>query len=275
MLLAAAGGALSALLTSWFTTGEGNALMTARGVIGALVAVSAGLPFYPLWAALVVGAGAGLLVPLVQYAADHWLRLEDVTSAIALHGLCALWGLLAVGLWANGQVGAGWNRVGKGTYLGIEGQGVSGYLAAPGLASDWPGQFQAQAFGVAAIVLVALLGSGVLMGLARSIVRVWHGEGAPRRVARPARRAPRLRLAVSVPTWLRRLKPAPAQESAQAEPAGLAENVLSDKGAELSDGGAMPADEGEAPVEGLDEEPGEDSAQTAIDESLDESEQPA
>ena len=153
LLLAAAGGALSALFASWLTTRQGNALMTARGVIAALIAVSAGLPSYPLSAALAVGGVAGLLVPLAQYAVDHLLHLHDVTSVLAAHGLAALWGLLAVGLWGGGG----------------------------------PGQFQAQAFGVAAIVCLALLAGGLLMGLARGLVRAWHGESLPRRVVRPAR----------------------------------------------------------------------------------------
>ena len=127
LLLAASGGALSAVWASWLTTGQGNALMTARGVIAALIAVSAGLPSYSFWEALAVGAGAGLLVPLAQYAVDHLLRLEDVTSALATHGLAALWGLLALGLW-NG---------------------------------DGPAQLQAQALGVAAVLFVALLASGL------------------------------------------------------------------------------------------------------------------
>lgn len=221
LLLAAAGGALCALFASWLTTGEGNSLMTARGVVGALVAASAGLPFYPLWTALAVGAGAGLLVPLAQYAVDHWLRLEDATAAVAVHGVTALWGLLAVGLFAGGQVGAGWNGVGGTAYLGVEGQGVSGYWVAPGMVRDWPGQFQAQAFGVTAIAGLALLVNGVLLGLARGVVRAWHGEDTPERVVRPSRRTrhTRLRLRwprvrVPVPAWLLSREPGPGQESA-------------------------------------------------------------
>jgi len=222
LLLAAAGGALCALLSSWLTTGQGNALMTARGVIGALVAASAGLPFFPLWAALAVGAGAGLLVPLVQYAVDHLLRLQDDTSAVAVHGVSALWGLLAVGLFASGLAGAGWNGVGEAVYLDVEGQGVSGLLVAPGQVSDWPGQFQAQALGAAAVAASALLVSGLLMGAARGLVRTWHGEAAPLQRARPTRarrsrgetraHAPRRawhwpQIGHLVPAWLGRRKP--------------------------------------------------------------------
>ena len=105
LMLAVAGAALAALLFSWLTTGQGNALMTARGVLGAVVAASAGLPFVPLWAALAIGAGAGFLVPLVQYLIDHVLRLDDFTSAVAAHLVPGLWGLLAVGVFADGRAG--------------------------------------------------------------------------------------------------------------------------------------------------------------------------
>jgi hypothetical protein len=134
---------------------------------------------------------------------------------------------MAVGLFAGGQVGAGWNGVGPNAYQGSE-QGVSGYLVAQGLVRDWPGQFLAQASGVAAIVGAALIASGVLMVLARGTVRAWHGEGLPRRVAHPARsrrqarrtgrglRWPRVRFVA--PAWLSRRAPAPTHESAPTEP---------------------------------------------------------
>jgi Amt family ammonium transporter len=206
LLLAAAGGAMVALAYSWLTTGAGNALMAARAAIGALVAVSAGLPFYPPWAALAVGAGAGLIVPLAQYAVDHGLRLDDPTSALAVHGLSALWGLLAVGFLSDGGAGAGWNRVGEATYLGVEGQGVSGYLVPPGAVSDWPGQFQAQMFGVLSIAVTAFVASWLLFAALRALSRAWQGEYTvrlPARRARPARLSP-------VRRWLAPLRNMPA-----------------------------------------------------------------
>jgi ammonia channel protein AmtB len=196
LMLAAAGGASIALVFSWLTTGEANALMTARGVLGALIAVGAGLPFYPLWATLAIGAGAGLLVPFVQYAIDHLFRLDDPTSAIAMHGVPALWGLLAVGLFSSGRVGGEWNRVGAAAYLGVDGQGVTGYLALPGYVSDWPGQFTAQAIGAAAICVTAFVLSWLLFALVQGITRAWQGEYTVRLPARTVDRR-RGRAAVS------------------------------------------------------------------------------
>jgi hypothetical protein len=198
LMLAASGGAMVSLAYSWLTTGQGNALMTARGVLGAIVAGSAGLPFLPLWAALAVGAGAGLLVPLGQYLIEHLLRLDDPTSAVATHGLPALWGLLAVGLFADGHAGQGWNRVGQGAYLGVAGQGVTGYLAGSGYASDWPAQFQAQATGAIAILFTAFFASWLLYAAIQGLTRAWQGEYTVRlpkrrRVRRPRSRRAKLR----------------------------------------------------------------------------------
>ena len=200
--LAAAGGAVVALFFSWLTTGEGNALMVARGVLGALIAVGPGLPFFPTWAALAVGAGAGLLVPLVQYTVEHLLRFDDPTSAVATHGLPALWGLLAVGLFAAGQAGEGWNRVGTGVYLGVPGQGVSGYLVAAGRASDWPGQFQAQVVGVVAIGVAAFVLSWLLFAALQGLRRAWTAEYTLRLPARQQRPAVPSRAAL----WARSLR---------------------------------------------------------------------
>ena len=190
LILAAGGGAMTALTFSWLTTGQGNALMTARGVLGALVAVSGGLPFVPFWAALAVGAGAGVLVPLVHYAVEHLLRVDDPTSVVATHGVPALWGLLAVGLFADGHAGQGWNQIGTDVYLGVSGQGVAGYWAAQGYASDWPGQFRAQATGGVAVFVTAFFLSWLLFATVQGLTRAWQGEHA---IRLPKRRRPKRR----------------------------------------------------------------------------------
>ncbi len=191
LMLAAAGGALAAYSYCWLTTGQGDALMVARGVMGALVAISACLPFVPLWAALAIGAGAGLLIPLAQYTIEHLLRLDDPTSAVATHGVSALWGLLALALFADGHAGQGWNRVGSEAYLGVSAQGVTGYLAAAGYASDWPGQLQAQITGAAVQFGTCLLFSLLLFSVIRGLGRAWAGEYTIRLPRRPRPRPQR------------------------------------------------------------------------------------
>ncbi|MCP4245454.1 MAG: hypothetical protein GY778_00240, partial [bacterium] len=104
------------------------------------------------------------------------VRLDDPTAVVAMHGFPALWGLLAVGIFADGRIGEGWNRV--------SGQRVAGYVAAA-----WPGQFQAQATGVIAVVLSAFVLSWLLFATIQGLTHAWPGEST----IRPPRRLRRLR----------------------------------------------------------------------------------
>jgi Amt family ammonium transporter len=146
-----AGGTLLAQLYSWFTTGRFDPLVGPRGALAGLIAVSAGAPFMPTWAALITGAVAGLLLPLAVYAVDHLLRFDDVTAAIASYGLPGLWGLLAVALFADGRWGQSWNGVD-----GHPGTGVSGLLVTSGLPPDG-GQLAAQVWGGLALFALGFI----------------------------------------------------------------------------------------------------------------------
>jgi ammonia channel protein AmtB len=156
LILAVAGGAMAALAFSWLTTGEGNGLMTARGAMGALIASSAGVSLLPQWAALALGAAVGMFVPLVQYVVDHVLRLDDSTSAIAMHGLPSLGGLLVLG------------------------------------ALDQGAQLQAQLTGSIAVLLVAFVPSWLLFAAVQGLTHGWQEGYVLRlpRLSRPRRRAP-------------------------------------------------------------------------------------
>jgi Amt family ammonium transporter len=154
VVLAASGGLLAATLYAWFTTGGADVLMAARGLAAGLIAISAACPFVPPWAALIIGAVAGLLLPLGIYLVEYLLRLDDPAAAIATHGLGGLWGLLALAIFADGRYGAGWNRIGAEEHLGIAGQGVSGYLVAAGFQPDFLNQLFAQLSGIAAITVL-------------------------------------------------------------------------------------------------------------------------
>jgi ammonia channel protein AmtB len=124
------------------------------------------------WAALALGAGVGLVTVLVVFVVDHLLRWDDSTAALTVHGLAGGIGLLAVGIFADGRAGAGWNRVGADAYLGVAGQGVTGLLAAPGFQPDWPGQMQAQLVGLAALALLGFFGAWLFTGPLALLIRL-------------------------------------------------------------------------------------------------------
>ncbi len=179
LVLAAAGGAMLPALYTWFVAGAADSLMVARGVVAGVLGVSAALAFIPPWAALALGATAGLLVPLVAYLVRYVLRLDDPTAALPVGLVGGVLGVLAVGSFGDGLAGQGWNGVGLEAYLGVQGQGVTGFFPAPGLAPDWPGQMNAQLVGLAAAAGLTALLVGILFLLLRLLLHFWRAIPAP------------------------------------------------------------------------------------------------
>jgi Amt family ammonium transporter len=156
-LLAGAGAIVVSQTYCWFTVGHADALMSARGAAAGFVAISAGAPFVPPWAALVIGMIAGFLLPVGIYVVEHLLRLPDATATVSLGSTAGAWGLVAVALFADGRSGQGWNGVGPVEYHTVLGQGVTGFIPAAGFIGDGPGQIVAQLAGLGAIALFGWL----------------------------------------------------------------------------------------------------------------------
>ena len=102
LLLAGSSGALAALLLSQFRYYKPDIHLTTAGLLGALVAISAPAGSVPGIAAVLIGAVAGVLVPLAILSLDVHARIDDPSGNIAIHGAGALWGLLATPLLASG-----------------------------------------------------------------------------------------------------------------------------------------------------------------------------
>jgi Amt family ammonium transporter len=159
--------------------GAADSLMAARGAAAAVLSVAAAMAFIPPWAALVLGAAAGLLVPLVTFLVQYVLRVEDPTGAVPVGLLGGVMGVLAVGLFGDGLAGQGWNGIGLETYLGVAGQGVAGLIPAPGFGPDWPGQISAQLVGLAAIAGLTTVLVGVLFLVLKVLLLLWRAVPAP------------------------------------------------------------------------------------------------
>lgn len=168
-----------AMFYTWMVAGAPSPLMAARAVVGGLVAVGAGAAFFPPWVAMTVGAAVGLLIAPIHFLLTYVLRLGDETATVSAHLLPGVWGLVVVGIFADGRFGAGWNGVGALRYLGVIGQGVTGALAAPGFVADWPGQLQAQLAGAAVFFLGGFLVAGGLFALAAGLIAAWEGRHLP------------------------------------------------------------------------------------------------
>jgi Amt family ammonium transporter len=126
----------------WITrrTGKPNPGMMINGMLAGLVAITAACAFVSPWAAALIGSVAAILVIESTIFVEERLRIDDPCGVISVHGVCGMFGVLAVGIFANGSYGAGWN--------GSESTGVAGIIK-----GDW-GQFGAQALGAVTILVV-------------------------------------------------------------------------------------------------------------------------
>jgi Amt family ammonium transporter len=106
--IAAAFGAVTSMFVMMFKTGKPDPGMMVNGMLAGLVAITAPCAFTsPAWSAL-IGVLAGVLV---IWAANfiEARGIDDPVGAVAVHGVCGTFGVLAVGIFANGSYGAGWN----------------------------------------------------------------------------------------------------------------------------------------------------------------------
>jgi ammonium transporter, Amt family len=110
-MLASASGALFAMLMMMFKTGKPDPSMMCNGMLAGLVAITAPCAFVNSLGAVIIGAVAGVLVVLSVYFVEGVLKLDDPVGAISVHGTCGSWGVLSVGLLANGSYGQGWGGV--------------------------------------------------------------------------------------------------------------------------------------------------------------------
>jgi Amt family ammonium transporter len=117
-MLASAGGALSAVVYMWLRYGKPDPTMAANGLLAGLVAITAPCAFVNAPLSVLIGLIAGIFVVLSVLFIDGVLKIDDPVGAISVHGVCGAWGLLSVGLFADGTYGDKWNGV-VGTVKGL------------------------------------------------------------------------------------------------------------------------------------------------------------
>lgn len=104
--LAAAAGAAVAILLVFMKTKKWDVGMMLNGCLAGLVAVTAPCAWIEAWAAVAIGAIAGVLVVLGVYFWES-RGVDDPVGAVSVHGLNGVWGLISVGLFADGTYGLG------------------------------------------------------------------------------------------------------------------------------------------------------------------------
>jgi len=141
-MLAGVAAAAAAMCYVWFMYGKPDLSLIANGLLGGLVAISASCAFVTPAGAMMIGFAAGVLCCLSVFFVEQKLKVDDPVGAVSVHGVCGAWGMIALGLFADGTFGNGWN--------GIEG-GVRG------LFYSGASQLAAQSIGVIVTIILVFV----------------------------------------------------------------------------------------------------------------------
>ena len=102
--LAAAAGGLSSIAISWATMKKPDLSMALNGVLAGLVGITAGADSVSIVASIIIGLIAGVLVVFSILFFDK-IKVDDPVGAISVHGVCGIWGTLAVGIFGDFSFG--------------------------------------------------------------------------------------------------------------------------------------------------------------------------
>jgi len=160
-MIAGAIGGLVAMGYMWIKFGKPDPSMTANGALAGLVAITAPCAFVNGISALIIGIVAGFLVCLAVPFVENKLKLDDPVGAISVHGANGFWGVISLGLFADGSYGDGFN--------GVAG-GVKGLFF--GDASQLLAQF-------VAIAVLLVWGFGVSFVFFKALDKIWGLRAAP------------------------------------------------------------------------------------------------
>jgi len=149
-MLASAGGALSAMIYVWRRYGRPDPSMIANGFLGGLVGITAPCAFVNSVSAVIIGLVAGVLCAWSVFFVERRLRVDDPVGAASVHGTCGAWGVLSLGLLADG-----WN-------------GVAGPVK--GLLYGDASQFVAQVIGALTNVVFVFIAAWVMFKLIDAVI---------------------------------------------------------------------------------------------------------
>ncbi|MDQ6799118.1 MAG: ammonium transporter [Actinomycetota bacterium] len=159
--LAACSGGMLAVLWVYPRSKKWDLGMSVNGFLGGLVAITAPCYWVSPTGALIIGAVAGVVVPLGIDFMEH-RRWDDPIGAVAVHGFCGIWGTISLGLLATGQYGLPTADGADTTTT------VNGLLYGGG--AD---QLKAQIIGSVTCVVVVFTVAMILMKMIKSIKGEW------------------------------------------------------------------------------------------------------
>ena len=125
--IAAAAGASVMLFLTWFMTGYIDILFICNGALAGLVAITAPCAYVAPWAAAVIGLLSGLIMRGAVWFVEVKLKVDDPLGAVAVHAANGIWGMLAIGIFADGTyggvsgliTGSGWQLLAQAIGTGV------------------------------------------------------------------------------------------------------------------------------------------------------------
>ncbi len=160
-MIAGAFGGMVAMFYMWLKFGKPDPSMTANGTLAGLVAITAPCAFVSGISAAIIGIVAGFLVCIAVPFFENKLKIDDPVGAISVHGVNGFWGVLSLGLFADGSYGDGFN-------------GVAGGVT--GLFFGDASQFAAQLVAIAVLLIWGFGGSYVFFKI---LDKVWGLRVSP------------------------------------------------------------------------------------------------
>ena len=104
--LAAAAGALGALITTWIWYGKPHLAQSLNGALAGLVSITAGCGNMTAGGAVLAGLIGGVIVVFSIEFIEKKLKIDDAIGAASVHGVVGFWGTIVVGLWGIDGDGA-------------------------------------------------------------------------------------------------------------------------------------------------------------------------
>jgi len=117
LTIAPASSAAACMFFTWWKNGRPDVPLTLSAAAAGLVSAGAGCAYLDASGALITGAVSGVLMVTAMEYLEKKAGIDDPVGVIAIHGLCGMWGSVAVGLF---DTGLGLFRSGNVTLLGVQ-----------------------------------------------------------------------------------------------------------------------------------------------------------
>jgi ammonium transporter, Amt family len=163
--IAAATGAIGAMLTAWIMLKKPDMSMVLNGCLAGLVAITAPCAFVTITSGAIIGLIAGILCVFAVIFFDR-MKIDDPVGALSVHLVNGIWGTLALGVFYDGFAG----YVAKGmSEADAKGKAIASTVAALDTGLTAGAQFVQELKGVILVGVFTFVGSLILWFVIKAV----------------------------------------------------------------------------------------------------------